>query len=127
MKAESINTWPTFLNVQFFSLIEKCFQWGAETVVLGFDNYNHVPVSKTMTQIKRNKHVPVFKFNHTDELPTYMPSDWNSAMRNRTFKVRGGPPATPSRSHRPRLVASHNTRPPSSPPPPALMSCTAFN
>lgn len=88
MKAESINTWPTFLNVQFFSLIDKCFQWGADTIVLGFDNYNHVPVSKTMTQIKRNKHVPDFKFNHTDELPTYMPSDWNSAMRNRTFKVK---------------------------------------
>lgn len=88
MKPESIQTWGLFVQIQFIKSIEKLFALGAQTVVLGFDNYNFVPCSKTMTQIKRNKYVPVLNFESSDTLPEIMPVDWNSAMRNRAFKVK---------------------------------------
>lgn len=88
MKADDVKTWPVFLNVMFFKTIERCFKHGAGVVVLGFDDYTFVPKSKTMTQVKRNKTVPDLKFSDTDHLPAYMPEDWGSAMRNRTFKVK---------------------------------------
>jgi len=88
MKADDVKTWTVFLNVMFFKTIERCFNHGARVVVLGFDDYTYVPKSKTMTQVKRNKTVPVLKFGETDHLPAYMPDDWGSAMRNRTFKVK---------------------------------------
>ena len=88
MKADDVKTWTDFLNVMFFKTIERCFRQGARVVVLGFDDYTYVPKSKTMTQVKRNKTVPVLKFDDTDHLPAYMPDDWGSAMRNRTFKTK---------------------------------------
>ena len=88
MKADDVKTWTVFLNVMFFKTIERCFKHGARVVVLGFDDYTYVPTSKTMTQVKRNKQVPALKFDEIDHLPAYMPDDWGSAMRNRTFKVK---------------------------------------
>lgn len=88
MKAESVKTWPLFVKVQFFSTIEKAFASGAHTVVLGFDDYRYVPTAKNMTQIKRNKTVPVMEFGARDTLPYCLPEQWSSAMRNRNFKVK---------------------------------------
>ena len=88
MKAESVKTWPLFVKVQFLSTIEKAFASGAHTVVLGFDDYRYVPSAKNMTQIKRNKVVPVMEFGAHDTLPYCLPDQWSSAMRNRNFKVK---------------------------------------
>jgi hypothetical protein len=88
MKADDVKTWTVFLNVMFFKTIERCFKQGARVVVLGFDDYTYVPTSKTMTQVKRNKQVPTLRFDEGDHLPAFMPEDWSSAMRNRTFKVK---------------------------------------
>jgi hypothetical protein len=88
MKSSTVDSWPLFFAVQFFKTIEKCYGLGAETVVLGFDDYRHVPASKTMTQAKRAKQKVDFEFAQTSCLPCKMPEDWGSAMANRTFKVK---------------------------------------
>tara|TARA_B100001758_G_scaffold241882_1_gene249320 strand:- start:13027 stop:14304 length:1278 start_codon:yes stop_codon:yes gene_type:complete len=84
----SIQQWKTFFNVQFVSTIDKAFNTGAETVIIGFDDYSHVPAAKNMTQIKRCRNVPAMNFSPDDALPTIMPENWSAAMRNRTFKVK---------------------------------------
>ena len=43
MKADAIDSWSLFFQIQFFKTIERSFALGAHTVVLGFDNYEHVP------------------------------------------------------------------------------------
>ena len=88
MKAEYIMSWSIFLQVQFYKTIEKAFASGAHTVVLGFDDYRYVPEAKNMTQIKRNKVVPVMEFDEYQSLPAVLPDNWSSAMRNRNFKVK---------------------------------------
>ena len=88
MKAAQVDTWSVFFAVQFFKTIENGFALGASTVVLGFDDYKHVPVSKNMTQVKRAKHKVVYPFAQTACLPSKMPDDWAGAMANRSFKVK---------------------------------------
>ena len=88
MKADAVNTWELFFCVQFFKTIEKSFAMGAQTVVLAFDDYEHVPASKAMTQAKRAKQRVNYDFAQTCCLPARPPEDWGSAMANRTFKVK---------------------------------------
>ena len=88
MKAAQIDLWSVFFQVQFFKTIENSFNLGANTVVLAFDDYKHVPASKTMTQVKRAKQKIVLDFAQTACLPAKMPEDWAGTMANRTFKVK---------------------------------------
>ena len=88
MKATEINSWNLFFAIQFYKTIEKCFAFGANTVVLAFDDYTHVPSSKNMTQVKRTKQKVVLDFANNSKLPVNMPEDWAGAMANRTFKVK---------------------------------------
>ena len=88
MKADAIDSWPLFFRIQFFRTIEKSFALGAHTVVLGFDNYDHVPSAKAMTQAKRCKHKVNYECAQSSCLPAKIPEDWGSAMANRTFKVK---------------------------------------
>ncbi len=88
MKADAINSWSLFFQIQFFKTIEKSFALGAHTVVLGFDDYEHVPSAKAMTQAKRSKHKVNYEFAQSATLPSKIPEDWGSAMANRTFKVK---------------------------------------
>lgn len=86
MKADYIKTWQQFLDYQFERVIQDAFDTGSPIVVLAFDNYEHVPVSKAPTQRRRTSAVPVMTFDPTDDLPRTPPEQWNSAMRNRVFK-----------------------------------------
>ena len=88
MKADAITSWEQFFSIQFYKTIERCFDLGAHTVVLAFDNYEHVPSSKAMTQAKRAKQRVDYEFTQTSTLPSRPPEDWGSAMANRTFKVK---------------------------------------
>ena len=88
MKGEHVKTWKQFVDFQFFNTIDRCFKTGAHTVVLGFDNYKHVPTAKNMTQRKRSQHVPPTEFDESMSLPTVLPDYWDSAMRNRAFKAK---------------------------------------
>ena len=88
MKADAITSWELFYSVQFYRTVEKCFALGAHTVVLAFDDYDHVPSSKAMTQAKRAKMRVDYDFAQTCALPSRPPEDWGSAMANRSFKVK---------------------------------------
>jgi len=88
MAPQSIRTWDAFFERQFLNTVETQFDTGASVVVLGFDNYMHVPVAKAPTQRKRNTHVPVVSFDDEDELPRLPPECMAGAMRNRSFKTR---------------------------------------
>lgn len=88
MKADYIKTWAEFLRLQFYQPIEHAIARGAAVVVLGFDDYRHVPTAKTPTQRKRSDHVKALAFEEADELPPLMPDEWAGAMRNRVFKTK---------------------------------------
>lgn len=87
MKAAWITTWDVFFRMQFIRTIDRAFESGAQVVIMGFDDYTHVPLCKGMTQRKRNKVAHDFAYDSANGLPEAPPQDWNSAMRNRTFKV----------------------------------------
>jgi len=86
MKAEWITTWELFVQKQFFDTIDRAFEHNASVVVLGFDDYTHVPLCKSMTQRARNVKQGVFTWNENTPLPQKPPDDWAACMRNRTFK-----------------------------------------
>jgi hypothetical protein len=86
MKGEWVNTWELFVQRQFFDTIDRAFEHNASVVVLGFDDYTHVPLCKSMTQRARNVKQAVFTFNENMTLPPKPPDDWASCMRNRYFK-----------------------------------------
>lgn len=88
MKSEHIRTWVDFLRVQFYVPIQQAFSGNASVVVLGFDDYAHVPVAKTPTQRKRSDHVKALTFEDGDDLPPQPPEEWAGAMRNRIFKTK---------------------------------------
>jgi|TARA_Y100000389_G_scaffold48338_1_gene43588 hypothetical protein len=88
MKADYIKTWPMFFEYQFLRKVENAFTHGAKVVVLGFDNYKHVPTAKAMTQLQRCRHVPSMSFTDDEQLPPVLPENWTGAMRNRTFKTK---------------------------------------
>jgi hypothetical protein len=86
MKGSWIVTWDMFIQKQFIDTIDRAFEHRASVVVLGFDDYTHVPVCKSMTQRKRTMKQAVFTFNSESSMPAHPPEDWASAMRNRYFK-----------------------------------------
>lgn len=87
MKAAWIDTWELFFHRQFVDTIERALEFGASVVVMGFDDYTHVPACKSMTQRKRSSKVASFEYDPADALPIVPPTDWNAAMRNRNFKI----------------------------------------
>lgn len=88
MKPDYIRTWDLFVRKQFIEVIDRWFAQGAVAVALGFDDYEHVPASKHMTQRKRSQHVPALNFEAHMDLPPTIPDNWSAAMRNRAFKVK---------------------------------------
>lgn len=86
MKGEWIKTWNQFVEHQFVRTVEAAFDTGAQTVVLGFDNYEHVPTAKAPTQRRRNEKTDVVNFGPEQDLPAIIPESWPQAMRNRAFK-----------------------------------------
>lgn len=87
MKAAWIDTWETFFHRQFVDTIERALGFGASVVVMGFDDYTHVPQCKSMTQRKRSSKVVTYEYDPAEALPRVPPEDWNAAMRNRNFKI----------------------------------------
>ena len=69
--------------------LEKCFDT-SDVVVLAFDNYEHVPRAKCMTQSQRRRNIPAISFSERSELPCMVPDGehWTHCIANRTFKTR---------------------------------------
>jgi hypothetical protein len=87
MKGEWVNTWELFLQRQFLDTIDRAFEHNAAVVVLGFDDYTHVPLCKSMTQRDRNVKQAAFTWNELLPLPPAPPDDWAACMRCRPFKA----------------------------------------
>lgn len=85
---QNIITWKQFVEYQFVNPIKMFFGMGCHTVVLGFDNYDHVPTAKGPTQRIRNKCMPSIKVLEDDALPRVVPENFPSMMRNRVFKTK---------------------------------------
>ena len=88
MKNGSVRTWNDYVNFQFLFRIRRYFNNGAKTVVLAFDNYDHVPMAKGMTQAKRRKHLPPINEDPYLPLPPFIPDEWDTLIMNRVFKTK---------------------------------------
>jgi len=82
-------TWDDFIFRQFARHLQRIFEV-CDVVVLAFDNYEHVPTAKCMTQLKRRRNVPPIPFSAHSELPCMVPEGerWTQCISNRTFKGR---------------------------------------
>jgi hypothetical protein len=82
-------TWDDFIYRQFTRHLMKFFEM-CDTVILAFDNYEHVPRAKCMTQVKRRKNIPILPFSAQSELPCMVPDGdrWTQCIANRTFKTK---------------------------------------
>jgi hypothetical protein len=82
-------TWDEFIYRQFTRHLADYFAQ-SKVVILAFDNYEHVPRAKCMTQAKRRKNIPAMPFAPHAELPCMVPDGvlWTQCMANRTFKTR---------------------------------------
>jgi hypothetical protein len=84
-------TWDDYIWQQFHSHVLKFFKnHRVTTVILAFDDYTHVPEAKSMTQIKRRKHLPKLDILERDPLPNVCPygDRWDQCIANRTFKTK---------------------------------------
>lgn len=82
-------TWDQFIFKQFTRHLQKWFEV-SDVVILAFDNYEHVPPAKCMTQAKRRKNIPEIPFSEQSELPNMVPEGdhWTQCIANRKFKTR---------------------------------------
>ena len=80
-------TWDEYIFQQFHNHVRKFYE-NASTVILAFDDYEHVPQAKCMTQVKRRKHLPKLDILAREPLPPFPPSGerWSQHIANRTFK-----------------------------------------
>ena len=88
---QNLLTWDDYIYQQFHSHVAKFFRTtGVSTVILAFDDYANVPQAKSMTQIKRRKHIPQLQILEREPLPPVCPSGshWEQCISNRTFKAK---------------------------------------
>jgi hypothetical protein len=84
-------SWPEYVERNFTRrLLELHRRY--QTVILAFDNYEEVPVYKSIEQERRvapSKGKAVFAFKAGDQIPARPPRQdvWAAAMLNRTFKT----------------------------------------
>lgn len=91
MKAQVADgsTWADFVKKTFIRkllLLHNTY----DNIILSFDNYENVPVYKSIEQLRRTANAQnTFRFSATDLLPSSPPTDkvWSAAMLNRTFKT----------------------------------------
>ena len=84
-------TWDDYIWQQFHSHVSKFFKnHNVTTVILAFDDYANVPEAKSMTQIKRRKHLPKLDILEREPLPNVCPygDRWDQCIANRTFKTK---------------------------------------
>lgn len=80
-------TWDEYVFKRFSSYYKHLLK-NAHTLIIAFDNYQFVPISKSMTQNSRRKHIPTVTFHESNPLPCMVPCGeaWMQHMANRTFK-----------------------------------------
>jgi hypothetical protein len=48
---QGVQNWEDYIQRQFAGQIRRYFSRGVSCVILAFDDYNHVPAAKSMTQV----------------------------------------------------------------------------
>lgn len=86
MAAGTTRRWDDLVRNNFGRLVQRYFREGVSTVVLAFDDHEHVPLAKAITQANRSKKVAQFDFHERQALETVMPMDYNDRLRNRNYK-----------------------------------------
>lgn len=86
MIAGSMRRWDDFIRFNFACKIQKFVNQGVKAVVLGFDDYAHVPMAKAITQENRSKNTVTHDVDERHTLSTQIPDDYPSLIRNRIFK-----------------------------------------
>lgn len=84
----SVQSWDDLLRVNFARHIVRYFKLGCHAVVLAFDDYEHVPKAKAITQSNRAKAKAVYEFGEGSQLPPCIPPKFNEKLSNRIFKRR---------------------------------------
>ena len=88
---EDEESWRSFVQRTFFAPIAE-FHRRCDTVIVCFDNYQNVPIFKSIEQSKRLSTAAAstntFRFKAGDVLPSrpYEQHIWVQALQNRTFK-----------------------------------------
>ena len=93
LNSASYGSWDGFLIGVFLRPIQRLFLAGCHTVVLCFDSYDHVPLYKAMTQLKRvatqrTRSEEAEAFCPADDLPGHIPDDAIAFLMNRHFKLK---------------------------------------
>jgi len=81
-------SWREFVRRNFSQVISR-YHTTADTVIMSFDNYDSVPIFKSIEQNCRiNATQPVYQFKAGDQLPNGPPPQdvWTWALQNRVFK-----------------------------------------
>lgn len=87
MVAENrVSQWGDYVRTNFAMSIQRFFRLGCEVVVLAFDEYDHVPAAKSITQTNRAKAKARYEFGEGQNLPPTMPQGFNDKLANRAFK-----------------------------------------
>jgi len=86
---DEAQTWDDYIFRQYARHLTRLYEV-CDVVVLAFDNYEHVPLAKCMTQLKRRRNIPTIPFGAHSELPCMVPEGerWTQCISNRTFKAR---------------------------------------
>ena len=85
---ETDTSWREFVRRNFSQIISR-YHTTADTVIMSFDNYDSVPVFKSIEQNRRiDCTKSVYAFKAGDQLPNCPPSQdvWTRALQNRIFK-----------------------------------------
>lgn len=84
----SVQSWDDLLRVNFARHVSRYFKLGCRAVVLAFDDYEHVPKAKAITQSNRAKAKAEYEFGEGSQLPPCIPPKFNEKLSNRIFKRR---------------------------------------
>ncbi len=86
---DHVKTWRDFVEYNYMRKL-RSLHGEFKRVILAFDNYESVPVYKTIEQLKRsNLNQKTFDFQNGDKIPERPPCQdtWVLALQNRTFKT----------------------------------------
>lgn len=84
-----IKTWEDFVNYNFTAKLHRLHA-SFKNVILSFDNYEQVPIFKTLEQLKRSAASRKnFDFSSGDKIPDKPPHPdvWSHALQNRNYKT----------------------------------------
>ena len=86
---KDIEVWDKFFRMLFKNNIERYLRMpGVQTVIIGFDDHLHSPLSKGPTQAARRTKTEHIEWSPHRPLPSEIPAHYDQLLYNREFKCR---------------------------------------